>query len=267
MRINFNFNRYDGIAGIYFIKCLKNSKMYVGSSVNLITRLECHRSELRGNYHGNRLLQRAYNKYGEESFIVGILEKVEDRDKLLELEQYYIDKIKPEFNLCFDVRRHSFTEESRKKLSNTRKKLFKEGKITPSRQKAVKQYDLVGNFIKEYQSISQAARETGIKDATIYKCAKYEHKQGKGFIWRYSTDTKKVMPSNKKGYLIKLIDTVNKEERIFTSKHKCAKYLNTSDSCLDTALKKGTLYKKRFALVKLGEFRGNPEVDNPEPSL
>lgn len=267
MQINFNFSRYDKISGIYFIKCLENKKMYIGSSVNIITRIECHRSELRGCYHGNCKLQRAFNKYGETSFIIGILEKVDNLEELLIREQHYIDIVKPEFNLCLDVKRHSFSEESKKKLSESRKLLFSEGKLKSPIARAVKKYDLFGNFITEYDSISAAAKKNNIHITSVERCVYRKTKQCRGFIWRYSTEKEIPLMTNKKGIFVKLIDTVNDNEILFTSIHKCASYLNTHDSCLYAALNKGSLYKRRYALYKLGEFREKPEVVNPELSL
>ena len=77
-------------SGIYQIRNLVNGKVYVGSAVNLQHRRREHRSDLRNGTHHSIKLQRAYNKYGESSFAFEILEYVEDRNQLIEREQYYI---------------------------------------------------------------------------------------------------------------------------------------------------------------------------------
>jgi hypothetical protein len=38
-------------------------------------------------------LQNAWNKYGEDNFYFSVLELVPDKDKLIEREQYWIDKL------------------------------------------------------------------------------------------------------------------------------------------------------------------------------
>jgi hypothetical protein len=50
----------------------------------------------------------------------------------------------------------------------------------------VRQYDLSGNFVKEYKSAAEAERETGIWQSNIKACCKgYRHKTTGGYIWRY----------------------------------------------------------------------------------
>jgi group I intron endonuclease len=50
----------------------------------------------------------------------------------------------------------------------------------------VLQFDLQNNFIKEYKSISYAAKITGINKTNISRNCKGIYKQAKGFIWRYA---------------------------------------------------------------------------------
>ena len=79
------------MAFIYKITCTKNNKLYVGSTVRLLCqRWGDHRSALRKKYHANIHLQRAWDKYGEDSFI---FEKIEECSKDIRQmrEQYWID--------------------------------------------------------------------------------------------------------------------------------------------------------------------------------
>lgn len=80
--------------GIYKITCIANGKIYVGSSCNMAQRCMVHRSALRGKYHDNTHLQRAWNKYGEQSFVFEVIELVMPWS-LLDREQYWLDKLKP----------------------------------------------------------------------------------------------------------------------------------------------------------------------------
>lgn len=79
-------------SGIYRFVNFKNGKIYVGSAINLYRRRIDHIKELRAGKHRNSYLQRAWNKYGEENFCFEILELCE-KEKLLELEQKWIDKL------------------------------------------------------------------------------------------------------------------------------------------------------------------------------
>jgi hypothetical protein len=53
------------------------------------------------------------------------------------------------------------------------------------RNKSVLQYDLKGNFIKEYESQSQASRETNISQGDISACCRNKQKTTGGFIWKF----------------------------------------------------------------------------------
>ena len=81
------------ISAIYRIICLITGKGYVGSAIDLKNRWAEHRKQLRGKYHHSILLQRAWNKYGEENFVFEIIELVvkPTKKKLETREQYWID--------------------------------------------------------------------------------------------------------------------------------------------------------------------------------
>jgi group I intron endonuclease len=78
--------------GIYQWKNLVNNKVYVGSSISIKRRQLEHIARLKNQTEGNEYFQRAWNKYGPESFVFSILERcaVENR---LEREQFWIDKL------------------------------------------------------------------------------------------------------------------------------------------------------------------------------
>lgn len=76
--------------GIYKIINVVNNKFYVGSAVNLRKRKARHFSELRTGRHNNRHLLAAWNKYGEQAFIFTVVEEVEDRTLLLEVENRWL---------------------------------------------------------------------------------------------------------------------------------------------------------------------------------
>lgn len=86
-------------SGIYCIRNLVDSNLYVGSAVNLDRRWSDHRRGLRKGVHGNRHLQRAWNRYGEEVFLFELLEEVVGKERLLEREQHYLDTLLPAYNL------------------------------------------------------------------------------------------------------------------------------------------------------------------------
>ena len=85
--------------GIYCIENKINKKKYIGSSKDVYKRKNRHFSELRNSKHKNNKLQRSYNKHGKDNFIFYVLEFVENENELIIREQYYIDSVKPEYNI------------------------------------------------------------------------------------------------------------------------------------------------------------------------
>ena len=78
--------------GIYMIKNKVNNKCYIGQSINIINRWYGHKNSLRHNTHGNKHLQNAWNKYGEDNFEFIVLEECKE-DELNDKEIYWISKL------------------------------------------------------------------------------------------------------------------------------------------------------------------------------
>ena len=76
--------------GIYKIINVVNNKFYVGSAVNFSRRKARHFSELRHNKHNNRWLQASWNKHGEAAFVFAIVEEVQNKELLLEVENRWL---------------------------------------------------------------------------------------------------------------------------------------------------------------------------------
>lgn len=89
--------------GIYAIVNLANGKRYIGSAVKLSWRERKHRLHLSRGTHHSLHLQRAWDKYGAQSFrFMPILYC--DKGMLHFYEQKLLDGYKPEYNVCKDVR-------------------------------------------------------------------------------------------------------------------------------------------------------------------
>lgn len=105
-------------SGVYGILNLFNDKIYIGSAAYIKNRFSWHYRALDNAKHHNVLLQRAWIKYGEDSFIFFVIERTED---LLEREQYWIDRFSSHsYNLYFKAGSPSgfkHTEESKIKIS------------------------------------------------------------------------------------------------------------------------------------------------------
>lgn len=78
---------------IYCIKNILTEKVYIGSAIDYKSRWRNHKNQLKNNFHHNIKLQNSWNLYGDNFFLFEILEYVEDKNILIEREQYYLNKI------------------------------------------------------------------------------------------------------------------------------------------------------------------------------
>lgn len=113
--------------GLYQIENIANGKRYIGSAVHLNARWNRHKHDLRKGAHHSKKLQRAWDKYGESSFVFTILCTCL-KENLRQYEQILLDG----FDVCLNGynietfagsslgRRHS--PEVRKKLSEIAKR-------------------------------------------------------------------------------------------------------------------------------------------------
>ena len=166
-------------SGIYQIRNLVNNKIYIGSATNLRKRLNTHINKLKTNIHENKKLQNAFNKYGERNFTLEIIEFVEDKSKLLEHEQYWMNRfnvVKDGYNIqpiAGNSLGRIVTQETREKMSKNNARYWK-GENVPEH---VRQ-----NLIKIAKSRigsknSKAVKVINIQDNIIFgsevECAKY----------------------------------------------------------------------------------------------
>jgi group I intron endonuclease len=110
-------------SGVYRIYCFKNKKSYIGSSTNVNSRINSHKSLLRRGKHHSMPLQMAYNKYGVDSFYFYIIDYC-CVDKILDVEKHYIDFYKSVAPLGFNIEENpkinNHTEDVRLKMSKNR---------------------------------------------------------------------------------------------------------------------------------------------------
>lgn len=118
---------------IYSINNTSTNQSYVGSTINFHRRISTHLRILRRNCHHSPYLQNSFNKYGEQSFVFSVLEILDDPNKLISKEQYWIDTLQPEFNVLKVANSHLGARRTREvceKISRalTGKKLSNETK-------------------------------------------------------------------------------------------------------------------------------------------
>lgn len=80
------------LSGVYQIRNIINGKVYIGSAANVTDRWLKHRRLLVAGRHHSIALQRAWLKYGSNSFAFEVLATVPESD-LLRAEQQHLDAI------------------------------------------------------------------------------------------------------------------------------------------------------------------------------
>lgn len=169
---------------VYKISSLVNpSRVYIGSTCNFDKRTYEHIYRLKKGTHHAIKLQRHFNKYGINDLVFQIIKECNDGE-LIKCEQDFIDTVCPYFN-------------SRKNASSNKGYKFgpmsKEHKIRISKSLTGKsnwrsaeklsipvlKYDLAGNIVKEYKSLSEAIKVEGIKIKTYSTV----NKTTGGFVW------------------------------------------------------------------------------------
>lgn len=91
------------IRGVYTITCKANGRRYVGSSANIRSRWQSHRSGLRRGVHECRPLQEDWTEHGESAFEFRVIATARDPKLRLAAEQAAIDEAMAEglaYNLC-----------------------------------------------------------------------------------------------------------------------------------------------------------------------
>ena len=231
------------ISGIYIITNKINGNRYIGSSNNIRRRLWKHRSLLRHNKHENSHLQNAWNKYTENNFIYSILEICEIKN-LLDREQYYIDLLKPEYNIDISTKHKDFSPETRKLMKENRNKCLNEGSIKLS-CKEIHQYDLDGNYLQTFNSVKEAAKSANIHTCTIQRYISGKFKHGGNYLWSFEKLDKlpKYVKTKRPYKSLKKIHVYNDtEEYIFDGAKECSEYFKVHIVSVRGAI----LHKRKF---------------------
>ena len=187
------------ICGIYKYQNLINNKIYIGQTIDIKQRIREHRYEAFNYNRDNCIFHKALRKYGEDNFSFEILEECSKKE-LNEKEKYWINYYNSEIPNGYNMTSGGY---------NSQGEVFK---------KIVSQYDLFGNFIKDYESASNAARELNLFVSNITAACRGETAQCGGFQWKYKNDNKiiKIVPE-KNGKIIAQYDLNNNLIKIYPS--------------------------------------------------
>lgn len=193
----FSAMQRDKICGIYKITNPKN-KIYIGQSMDIISRFSCYKNKTK-SIHNQHKIYNSLIKYGADNHKFEIIH-VCDKDQLNDLEIYYIElyqtvnshnglNLKSGGNKCVfsdEVKlkmrnAHLGTKQDKERIENNRIAQMK----NKSRNRVVLQYDLDGNFIKEWESVAECVRNGYGNHVGSCCLKKYGRNTHKGYLWEY----------------------------------------------------------------------------------
>jgi hypothetical protein len=151
--------------------------IYIGSTKCINKRLQKHRVSIKKRNHHSTFLNNVVNKYGYDNLYFGILETSEYNNLELLEKQYIIryDSYKNGYNGTLDTSKNLITEQIiQKNRERSSKKVY--------------MYDLLGNFEKEFSSVTSAAIFINTQSTNISKCCTEGIRFIKNKVFRYKDD-------------------------------------------------------------------------------
>lgn len=180
------YSKNKNRSAVYCIKNITSGKIYIGSSVDYLERWNQHKKSLRKGNHYNKHLQRAWIKYGEASFIFGIIEYC-TLELMPDIEMFHIrsmDAINP--NIGYNVL-----------------DVYRGGK----RKRPVCQYTLDGRLMFVWDTMKTASESLNIQVSGIVAACKGRIKHSGKFRWTYLSNNhalEYIGPIKKSKYAIHL---------------------------------------------------------------
>ena len=225
--------------GIYKITSPSN-KIYIGQSRDINKRIQ---SYIKGyKLKAQPKLYNSINKYTWENHTFEIIEECEFNE-LNNRERYwqeYYNSIEQGLN-CFYTKTEEkpllFSKEMRNNMSKGQK-----GKISSIRKK-VYQFNLQGNFIKDYISIKECAKILNINASGIGACCRGNIGKYKGFYFSFDNFFKK-----RKNLLIKTVVSIDLE----TNQRK--EYESLSELIKDIGFKIDLYTHKKYSVSKCNKL-------------
>lgn len=168
MSFNYQTNQYEGF--IYLISNSINGKQYIGQTIRDIqSRIVNHKSTSRKRKYKNDYLYSDVQKYEWCNFVISEVEKIccstlEELKQVLDKQEiFYINKYNCIYPNGYNIQTG--------------------GVSAPVKETKVYQFDKLGNFIKEYKSITEASKQTNTDKSGIHACIKGEQATSGGYIW------------------------------------------------------------------------------------
>lgn len=233
-------------AGIYLWTHLDSSKRYIGSAINLSRRFDKYLSKTHiKNVKGNSYIYNALINHGYLTFSLTIIEYIdvknlnakEARKLILEREQYYIDNLKPEYNIlkiAGSSLGYKHISETLVKMSDIQKSIDRVGENNPMFGKIGENHPMFGKIHSTETLLLMSKALSGENHPLFGKSP--------------STETRTKLSIAKGGGIIYAYDTQGLLINTFISIRKAAEYFNCSHPTILRYIKSGKLFQDKWIL-------------------
>ena len=251
---------------VYIIMCIQNNRMYIGQTKNYKNRINNHKYHLKNNNHDNIYLQEDFNRYGLSSFTFKIIDICNKRQQAIEKETYWInyyggincknlynckdmyhnnelmkDKLKQtaKNNPNYGMRNKAVTLQHRKRLSESRKMLVREGKIIPWNK------DKKGLYITSEETKHKISKAIRGRKHTIETKQKISNSlKGKKFTEEHRKHLKESFKNRvyRKKYSQEQVEMFRTKYKELGSYNAVARYYNINNTSMGNLIKYGMAY-------------------------
>ena len=147
---------YDNMSGVYLIKNINNFKCYVGSSIDVDSRIKSHFQTLNRGKHANKYLQSAFAD--KNTLVAGVLEYCSP-ENLGQKEDEFIVKLGATYNIAPVKQTNRFRSNTPKPRRKTDRKV---------RKFTADELELIINLHKQGKSIDEISIIFNVSKWTIY---------------------------------------------------------------------------------------------------
>ena len=272
LEVRVNKNKFGSLKSIPYI--CKNTymevKIYVlidpiTHKIRYIGRTKCSlNTRLNGHLSKSRFKKTHKDCWIQSLLKKGIIPKIKIFKKIIgwnESYQYEKNLISKCLNHGFDLVNSDdrgeggvnkiITEDQKIKISNTLKQSYLTGKISPTNKTPVSIFDLEGNFIKSFESLTKCSLEFSIPYSSLEKVLAKRCKRWKSYQITYGDNPGKYHIEKNMSFLNKKINLLNINDNTITkfeSYKSLAKFLETSTTQVRRYLLNEKIYKNNYRI-------------------
>ena len=248
-------NENIGKSGIYMLTNKLTDDIYIGQSTNLSNRFKNYFTLSYIKNRENLIISRALIKYGYSNFSITVLEYC-DKSDLLKREQFYFDKLNPQYNIlkiAGSSLNFKHSEKTKALISKALKGVYIKEKSslfgrTHTEETARRGVSQLRCETKKLMSLKKLGENNHIFGQTHNEETKELMRQSA--LGRKHSDITKLKMSTKRGNPVNIYEKCSTEGfqwiGSFVSARRAAKFLDLSGSTVIKYMNSGQIFKDRY---------------------